>query len=50
VQEEVDVRLVADDLFLLRVAELLERAGALLGVVAKLLDDLADPRIFSLGG
>jgi hypothetical protein len=45
VEKEVDVWLGADNRLFLGIFELLERAGALLRVIAELLDDVADPRI-----
>ena len=45
VEKEVDVWFGADNRLFLGIFKLLERAGALLRVIAELLDDVADPRI-----
>ena len=49
-EEEGDVLLVADDLFLQVVAEAVDAAGAVGRAVADLLDDLAEVRVFAARG
>ena len=49
-EEETDVLLLADDLFLELVAEAVDAARAVGGAVADLLDHLAEVRVFAAGG
>ena len=49
-EEEADVLLLADDLFLELVAEAVDAAGAVGRAVADLFDDLAEVRVLAAGG